>query len=152
MAIRASPYDEWQDRLPPQVKALAWREREIASIIYLHGALTSRELGDRLSPPISNGAVRSMLVRLLRKGVLKRRPTGQGKEFKYVGAIETDDLKEQALRQLACDYFGGSLLRAASAIVDLLQSEGDSRAVLQAELESISDNRMYEHAQVHLAA
>jgi predicted transcriptional regulator len=105
--------------LPVQVRRLACREREIATIVYRRGATTANEALSFLSEPISNGAVRSMLNRLVAKGILKRRPAGIGKAFAYVPAIAIAFTVEQEFMRLADDYFGGSIERALDAI-DLL--------------------------------
>lgn len=115
--------------LPIQVRRLARREREIATIVYQRGATTANEALSLLSEPISNGAVRSMLNRLVGKGILKRRLAGVGKAFAYVPAVVMPFTVEQEFRRLADDYFDGSMERALDAI-DLLQlrwRESESR-------------------------
>ena len=113
--------------LPPQIAALAWREREIASTIYCEGPMTAKALEERRSDKLSNAAIRSMLVRLCNKGILKRRKRmvlcSEGARriaFLYLPALGTDDVRQSALRQLAEDYFGGSLLMVAQASIGLL--------------------------------
>jgi predicted transcriptional regulator len=102
--------------LPLQVRQLARREGEIATIVYRRGATTANEALSLLSSPISNAAVRSMLNRLVGKGILKRRPAGAGKAFVYVPAIAIASAIEQEFMRLADDYFGGSMERALDAI------------------------------------
>ena len=107
--------------LPAQVRRLAAREREVASIVYRHGATTANEVMALLSIEISNGAVRSMLNRLVAKGILKRRMAGAGKTFAYVPGIAASSAVERDFQRLADDYFGGSVEQALNAI-DLLVS------------------------------
>ena len=113
--------------LPPEIGALAWREREIASAIYNDGPMTAKALEERLSDRLSNAAIRSMLVRLCHKGILKRRKRivlckegARRIAFLYLPALGTDDVRQSALRQFAEDYFGGSLLMVAQASIGLL--------------------------------
>lgn len=114
-------------KLPPRLRHLQSREREVASVIFAHGPLTATELQARLSDPLSNGAVHSMLARLCDKGILKRRErtgstaTGRRAGFVYLPARTDDVLRHQALRQCARDFFGGSILRMARMAVDILE-------------------------------
>lgn len=114
------------ERLPRQVRDLARRERELATAIYIGGSATAKEIEARLGLQLTNGAVRSMLNRLVDKGILKRRPSGRGKALVYVAALTNDCVRERALRQLAQDHFDGSMLRAAATMVDLARSEVDA--------------------------
>ena len=129
--------------LPPQIQLLSWRERQIASIIYREGPMTAKALQARLADDLSNAAIRSMLVRLCGKQILRRRKrTVECKEgarrvaFIYLPALETDDVRQTALRQLAEDYFGGSLLMVAQASIGLLHdgpaAESKPRSVARA--------------------
>jgi len=101
------------DRLPP-------REREVAIVVYRRGSATANDVCERLSDPISNAAVRSMLTRLVAKGVLVRRR--EGKRFHYLPA-QLDDKRESALRRLSREHFGGSLSRTAAAVAMLIVAD-----------------------------
>jgi predicted transcriptional regulator len=116
--------------LPPQVLNLAERERQIASLIYLRGATTAKQLEELVEPKLSNGAVRSMLVRLVRKGILRRDwgKRGRGQQFIYMPVITSVEVKHRAIRQLSERYFDGSLLKVLVELVDVL----DAREVLGA--------------------
>lgn len=109
--------------LPMQVQRLAVREREVAAIVYANGATTANEVQKRLSDEISNGAVRSMLVRLVAKGILARRwgKRGRGQNFIYTPAITSDDLKHDAIKRVTVEYFNGSLVDVAITVADLLR-------------------------------
>lgn len=110
---------------PPQLKKLAQREREVASIIYDRGPCTANEVQTCLSVQISNGAVRSMLVRLVRKGILERRwgKRGRGHEYLYLPAIMPADVKQRALIELTENYFDGSLTAVAMGVLELINGE-----------------------------
>ena len=114
--------------LPPQVKALADREREIASIIYRRGASTAIDVETRLSSKITNAAVRSMLVRLTKKGILHRERgmRGRGQQCVYLPAITLSQVRERALQELAGRYFDGSLLNLAMQALDLVDAKNHS--------------------------
>jgi predicted transcriptional regulator len=115
--------DAGANALPPQVQGLAARERELASAIYRRGATTAKELETLIHPALSNGAIRSMLVRLVRKGILRREAgkRGRGQQFVYLPTITSEEVKRRALAQLSERYFEGSLLRMMIEIFDLLE-------------------------------
>lgn len=105
-------------RLPREVNLLLSREREIATIVYELGASTAVQVEQALSSPLSNSAVRSMLNRLVAKGILKR-VLGY-KAFIYLPALTPSDSGSLALKRFAQDYFGGSVTEAAAAMSKLL--------------------------------
>ena len=111
--------------LPESVQRLYPREREIATAVYRRGRATAKEVEAVLSTTLTNGSVRCMLNRLVRKGILARRRSGKHREFMYVASVTNAQVVEDALRQFAQDFFGGSLHRSAIAMVDLLQRERD---------------------------
>lgn len=109
--------------IPPQVQLLASREREVATIVYSRGPSTARDIQERLSSVITNTAVRSMLVRLVAKGILDRCAGGRGKgqQYIYLPKITPTQLKKQALRQIAEQYFDGSLVSVAVGALELIE-------------------------------
>ena len=107
---------------------LARCERELATIIYLEGAMTAKLLEARLPRKLSNSALRAMLQRLCRKGVLHRHKIDGSHAvgdrripYLYTPAITPELVRARALQQIARDYFGGSLLRVAEEAVQVLQ-------------------------------
>ena len=117
--------------LPPQVLNLARCERELATIIYLEGSMTAKLLEARLPRKLSNSALRAMLHRLCRKGVLRRHKingshitTDRRIPYLYTPAITPELVQARALQQIARDYFDGSLVRVAEAVVRALQESG----------------------------
>jgi len=108
--------------LPPQVELLAAREREVATIVYLRGAQTAKDVRANLSLPVSDATVRTMLKRLIRKGILTRRwgGRGRGQQYLYGPVVTPEHVKRAALRQIAQHYFEGSLFQAAMTILELL--------------------------------
>lgn len=118
--------------LPPHVQQLAAREREIATLIYRSSGLTAKDIEARLEHSISNASIRSMLGRLCAKRVLKRRKkpietqsSGKRIAFLYLPAIDDEAVKARVLRQVASDYFNGSLVQLmAQAADELLYDDG----------------------------
>ena len=123
---QTSPLNCQLAELPPGVQSLAPRERELATAIYTRGPMTAERLREQLSLEITNAAIRSMLSRLCRKGILKRRAEdgkaqarGQGKAFLYLPLITPDLVRRQAMEQLARDFFEGSMLDVAQAAIEM---------------------------------
>jgi predicted transcriptional regulator len=113
--------------LPPQVTRLARREREIATIIYTKGACTAKDIETLVFPPLSNAAIRSMLVRLVGKGILKREwgKRGRGQKFVYLPTITPAEVKRRALKQLSEEYFEGSLSIMLKEIAEALETTAE---------------------------
>ena len=116
--------------IPPQVQSLARREREVAIIIYLEGSMTAKLLEARLPRELSNSALRCMLARLCRKGILKRRKINGSHltsdrriPYVYSPAITPDAVRKRALDELARDYFDGSLLLVAQVLAESLNDK-----------------------------
>ena len=118
-------------QLPRQVLTLASREREVATIVYAQTSATARQVEGQLSTIMTNSAVRSMLVRLVRKGILSRRAIagkrGRGQEYLYLPALTEADLKIRALKRLSEDFFNGSLSEAAQLLQMLVANEPAAR-------------------------
>lgn len=121
--------------LPPQVSLLAPREREIAEIVYREGSSTAKDIQSRLSCPISGSAVRSMLKRLVNKGILEQQLAGRGRRqwHVYTPAITSEMVQIAVLEQVIEQYFRGSVCDAAKVVVGLLD---DRERVRPARLES----------------
>ena len=105
---------------PVEVEQLLWREREVATIVYRLRAATANEVCEHLSAPLHNASVRSMLNRLIAKGILKR--TLSGKAYVYLPALTSSDSRMLALRRFADDYFAGSVDLAAQTMRTLLEA------------------------------
>ena len=60
-----------------------------------------------------------MLVRLVRKGILRRRPgkRGAGCADVFIAALSIDHARTRALAKLADDFFGGSLSELEGYVV-----------------------------------
>jgi predicted transcriptional regulator len=107
--------DAFTIELPRAVRQLAPRERQVAALIYRKGALTAKEVGAHVTG-VSNGSIRTMLGRLVRKGILKCRHSGYGKTLLYLPATASADIVEIALKRVAEDFYQGSVFEAANAI------------------------------------
>ena len=102
----------------PALCRLPAREQELATIIYLDGEATATELEKALSASITNSAIRSMLTRLVAKGILRSRK--EGKKFVYRPAVFDERTRELALTRVTEDYFDGSLASATMCLLRML--------------------------------
>ncbi len=126
---------------PPHLDRLPPREREVARIVYDYGACTANQVQALLATPISNGAIRSMLVRLIRKDILRRRwgARGRGREHVYMPALMPSDVQRHVLLEVSEKFFEGSLKATVLMALDLLDS--DSRASLLCSLDHVELER-----------
>lgn len=104
----------------PALTKLAPREQEVATIVYLNTGIAAHEVQAALSSEITNAAVRSMLNRLVKKGVLRRRKDGN--KFFYSPALLLPDIQKRALERVVDDFFGGSVLDTCDRLVSLIRS------------------------------
>lgn len=107
--------------IPPQVERLAWRERQVASIVYRRGFATAKDVEFELDSSLSNGAIRSMLLRLVSKGILSRRPgkRGVGCSDVFIAALSLDHARRRAVAKLADEFFGGSVADLAGWVGEI---------------------------------
>jgi predicted transcriptional regulator len=92
--------------------------REIASIIYQRGGATVREIQARIEDPLTICGIRTLLIRMERRGLVRHRRSGRHSELFYLPAVVTDDVRQNALKCFVDEQFDGS---AAAALRDLLR-------------------------------
>jgi predicted transcriptional regulator len=109
--------------LAGKLARLGPRQQEIAAIVYSSAAVTPREIQKKLSEPRSIRAVRTLLDRMVTKGLVKRRHSGRHREIVYIAAIPTPRVKEAAVQRLVDEQFGGSLAQAALAAGALAEAQ-----------------------------
>ena len=120
----------------PRPETLTRREREIVSVIFALGnRATAEDIRGRLSNPPSRSAVRVMLTRLERKGVLKHHQEG----IRYVFSATTSPnvAKKTALQQYLKTFFGGSLRQMMTAFVADSSFSADDLDAIQAEIDRV---------------
>jgi predicted transcriptional regulator len=127
------------DLFPQEVLRLYRREREIAMIVYDRGLVTAKDVEAALCHSLSNAAVRSMLDRLVRKEILTQVRCGSRGAFVYGPALTQSAAAENALKQFAGDFYGGSLDSVAEAIAQMFANEKRHSA---AALETQSEYRL----------
>ena len=111
-------------RLPLAVEQLAPRMREIATIVYLNGVATLREIQARIDDDVSVYGLRTLLNRMVRRGILARRRSGRHSEIAYLPGIITDDIRAAALERLIESDFDGSVQAALVTSMRVAQAGG----------------------------
>lgn len=104
------------------------REREIFEIL-AGGEATAAEVRERMNEAPSYSAVRTLLGRLVAKGLVLHRSVDQA--YVYRAAPQAEKLRESALQQMVKNFFDGSAVSAATALVGL------SRDLDEADLEAL---------------
>lgn len=102
--------------LPAEVVELFPRMREIATLVYLRGGATAKEVHEGIEDPLTIYGIRTLLNRLVRKGIVRRRRSGRHTEVLYLPAIVTPQVRELALRRLLDRDFDGSVPNALQMI------------------------------------
>lgn len=111
------------DGLPSQVLALGPRMREISTIIYRTGGATVRDIQQVIEDPITVYGIRTLLIRLTKRGIVKCRPSGKHTELLYLPAILTDRVKQDALDNFIDRHFDGSYFDALQVALRLVNSD-----------------------------
>src|SRR3954466_9854398 len=121
------------------LEALPRREREIFEIVASAGKATAVEVRGAMSDPPSQSAVRTLLARLEKRGLIRHRLVEQS--YVYESVTQPAKVRESALRQLVKTFFNGSAASAATALLGL------SRDLDPAELEALQ--RAIDQAREH---
>ena len=124
----------------PTHERLTRREREIVNALFALGNRASaEEIRARLSDPPGDSSVRVMLARLEKKGVLKHRQDGL--RYLYSATISPSTAKKSALQQYLQTFFGGSLRRMMTALVNEESLTDDEFDALQTEIDRVRRER-----------
>lgn len=114
--------------LPKEFDQLGPRQRDLIRIVYVRGGATVRELHERIpDPPRSICGLRTLLNRMVRKGLLRTRRSGRHSEILYLPEATDADVRLRAFDRIAKDYFRGSKYRAADALEQLACSAETQR-------------------------
>lgn len=120
------------------IGALPRREREVFEILCSAGEATAAEVRERMTDAPSYSAVRTLLVRLETKGLVRHREVDQA--YVYRSAHQPEQVKESALRQLVRTFFAGSAASAATALLGLAKDLNEEElAALQRALDEAKE-------------
>src|SRR5437764_310658 len=129
-AVHSRP-NEWVPsqpaELPREVTSLFTRERELATIVYNLGLATAKDVETRLATPLSNPSVRSILNRLVRKGILAQQPCGGRGAMVYAPALNQSSALQLAVWQFVEDFCCSSIRALAYDLSGLFAGGANSR-------------------------
>jgi predicted transcriptional regulator len=107
-------------RLPSAVTKLCPRMREIATVVYLAGGATVREIQAGIEDPPTLCGIRTLLNRLVLKGIIRRRRSGRHTEVFYLPAVLTPEVEQVVLGRFVEHHFEGSVASALQTISRLV--------------------------------
>lgn len=99
------------------IEGLPRREREIFEIVASAGRASAVEVRVAMDDPPSHSAVRTLLARLEKRGLLRHRLVDQ--RYVYESVPQPAKVRESALQQLVKTFFNGSAASAATALLGL---------------------------------
>ncbi len=124
----------------PATERLTRREREIMNALFALGNRASaEEIRARLTNPPGDSAVRVMLARLEKKGLLKHQQDGV--RYVYSATVSAAVAKRNALQQYLQTFFGGSLKQMMTALVADGAWSDDDLDALRAEIDRVRQER-----------
>jgi BlaI family transcriptional regulator, penicillinase repressor len=119
---------------------LTRREREIMNAIFALGNRASADdIRARLANAPGDSAVRVMLARLEKKGLLRHEQDGV--RYMYSATISPAAAKRNALQQYLQTFFGGSLRKMMTALVAEERWTDEELDALKAEIDRIRRER-----------
>jgi len=102
------------------IDSLPRREREIFEILCAQGEATAADIRGAMADPPSYSAVRTLLTRLVGRGLVTHRT--QDVAYVYKSVPQPAKVRESALKQMVKTFFDGSAASAATALLGLTQS------------------------------
>ena len=106
---------------PDLWNGLSRRERQILELVVARGEATAVEITEGIADAPSHSAVRALIRILEQKGRLKSRK--EGKRKVYAPSVPVATVKRSALCNLLGAFFGGSVERAVTALIDESDTE-----------------------------
>lgn len=99
------------------IESLPRREREVFEIICSLGEATASAVRGEMADAPSDSAVRTLLGRLVSKGLVAHRTVNQA--YVYSPAEQPDAVAESALQRIVQTFFQGSAASAATALLGM---------------------------------
>lgn len=108
------------------------RERQIMEIVYRLGEASAAQIHEQIEDPPSYSAIRALLRILVDKQHLQHRADGQ--RYVYAPIVSRTKARAAALAGVVENFFEGSAVRAAAALL----GSSHGRKLTKAELDEIS--------------
>jgi len=112
-----------------QTLSLNQNELEALRILWEHGESKPSDIQAQFSWPIENATLRSVLMNLVEKKHLRRRP--QGKAFLYAAQVPKATLLQDLVQHLARVFAGGSSRELVAQLVDTADIKSSDLALLR---------------------
>ncbi|WP_299770153.1 BlaI/MecI/CopY family transcriptional regulator [uncultured Pseudoteredinibacter sp.] len=100
---------------------LSRRERQILDVLYERQPASAKEVQAGISDAPSYSSVRALLARMVEKGLVSHQQDGA--KYLYSAVTAKDDASQSAMGRLVRTFFGGSALKAASALIGNAKEE-----------------------------
>lgn len=107
--------------MPKIDEALSRRERQVMDILFRKGEATVAEVMNELPDPPTYSAVRSILRILVEKGLITHREDGP--RYVYLPAVNTERVREDALRHVVRTFYEGSTEQALAALLRISDAD-----------------------------
>lgn len=111
--------------MPDELRALSRRERQIMEVVYRSTGATIADIAAGITDPPTDGALRTLLAILERKGHVKKMK--RGNRNVYAPRTARSKAARAALRQVLETFFGGSMENAFAAHLSDPGVEPDAR-------------------------
>ena len=111
---------------------LSRRERQIMEIVYRLGEATAAQIHEQIEDPPSYSAIRALLRILVEKQHLLHR--ADGPRYVYAPVVSRSKARSAALAGVVENFFEGSAVRAAAALL----GSAHGKKLTKAELEEIT--------------
>ena len=122
------------------IESLPRREREIFETLCRLGEGTATEIREAMDDAPSHSAVRTMLSRLEAKGAITHRVEDQA--YVYRSVPQAAKVRDSALSQVVKNFFGGSAVSAATALLGLTkQMDADELDALQKAIDQAKERQ-----------
>lgn len=102
------------------IDSLPRREREIFEILCSAGEATAADIRAAMKDPPSYSAVRTLLSRLVTRGLVEHRT--ENLAYVYKSVPRPGKVRESALKSMVRTFFDGSAASAATALLGLTKS------------------------------
>lgn len=107
--------------MPKIEQVLSRRERQVMDILFRKGEATVAEVMNELPDPPTYSAVRSILRILAEKGLITHREDGP--RYVYLPAVNTERVREDALRHVVRTFYEGSAEQALAALLRISDAD-----------------------------
>jgi len=116
---------------------LSRRERQIMEIVYRLGEATAAQIHEQIADPPSYSAIRALLRILVEKQHLQHR--ADGPRYVYAPVVSRSKARSAALAGVVENFFEGSAVRAAAALLGSMHGKKLTKAELD-EISSLIDH------------